>query len=39
MVRLDTITKIFNRDRPDEFTALDGVSLLLEASEVERAAA
>jgi putative ABC transport system ATP-binding protein len=34
MVRLDAITKIFNRDRPDEFTALDGVSLLLEAVKV-----
>jgi putative ABC transport system ATP-binding protein len=31
MIRLDTITKIFNRGRPDEFTAIEGVSLSIDA--------
>ncbi len=34
MVELKHITKIFNRNRPDEFTALEDVSLLVEASKV-----
>jgi putative ABC transport system ATP-binding protein len=34
MVQLESITKIFNRGRPDEFTALEGVSLLVEAVKV-----
>ena len=34
MVELKHITKIFNRNRPDEFTALEDVSLLIEARKV-----
>jgi len=34
MVELKHITKIFNRSRPDEFTALEDVSLLVEAGKV-----
>ena len=34
MVELKNITKIFNRSRPDEFTALEDVSLLVEARKV-----
>ena len=34
MVQLESITKIFNRNRPDEFTALEDVSLLVEARKV-----
>ena len=34
MVELKHITKIFNRNRPDEFTALEDVSLLVEARKV-----
>jgi putative ABC transport system ATP-binding protein len=34
VVELKNITKIFNRNRPDEFTALEEVSLLLEAHKV-----
>jgi len=34
MVELKSITKIFNRNRPDEFTALEDVSLLIEARKV-----
>jgi putative ABC transport system ATP-binding protein len=34
MVELTHITKIFNRHRPDEFTALADVSLLVEACKV-----
>lgn len=34
MVELKNITKIFNRNRPDEFTALENVSLLIEARKV-----
>jgi putative ABC transport system ATP-binding protein len=34
MIELKHITKIFNRDRPDEFTALEDVSLLVEARKV-----
>ena len=33
-VELKHITKIFNRNRPDEFTALEDVSLLVEAHKV-----
>jgi putative ABC transport system ATP-binding protein len=34
MIELKNITKIFNRNRPDEFTALADVSLLVEARKV-----
>jgi len=34
MVELKHITKIFNRNRPDEFTAIEDVSLLVEARKV-----
>jgi putative ABC transport system ATP-binding protein len=34
MVELKHITKIFNRNRPDEFTALEDVSLRVEARKV-----
>ena len=34
MIELRNITKIFNRSRPDEFLALDGVSLMVEAGKV-----
>src|SRR5512147_1150417 len=34
MIELKNITKIFNRSRPDEFTALEDVSLLVEARKV-----
>ncbi len=34
MVELKHITKIFNRNRPDEFTALEDVSLIVEARKV-----
>jgi putative ABC transport system ATP-binding protein len=34
MVELKHITKIFNRNRPDEFTALEDVSLQVEACKV-----
>jgi putative ABC transport system ATP-binding protein len=34
VVELKHITKIFNRNRPDEFTALEDVSLLVEARKV-----
>jgi putative ABC transport system ATP-binding protein len=34
MVELKNITKVFNRNRPDEFTALEDVSLLVEERKV-----
>jgi len=34
MIHLKNITKIFNRSRPDEFVAVDGVSLAVEAGKV-----
>jgi putative ABC transport system ATP-binding protein len=34
MVELKNITKIFNRNRPDEFTAIEDVSLQVEARKV-----
>jgi putative ABC transport system ATP-binding protein len=34
MIELRDIAKIFNRSRPDEFLALDGVSLTVEAGKV-----
>ena len=34
MIELRDIAKIFNRSRPDEFVALDGVSLTVEAGKV-----
>ncbi len=34
MVELKRVTKVFNRHRPDEFTALKEVSLLIEAGKV-----
>jgi putative ABC transport system ATP-binding protein len=34
MIELKNITKIFNRSRPDEFVAVDDVSLLVEAFKV-----